>query len=39
MERVATCDDVLPLDKPIVGTDGKLITEIPIRAGQVSFVW
>ncbi|KAG8814374.1 hypothetical protein FRC19_001799 [Serendipita sp. 401] len=34
-EKVADHDDVLPLGTPIVGTDGRLIHEIPIKAGQV----
>lgn len=34
-EKVANNDDVLPLGTPIVGTDGKLIHEIPIKKGQV----
>jgi cytochrome P450 len=34
-EKVAEKDDVLPLGTPIVGTDGRLIHEIPIKAGQV----
>lgn len=34
-EKVAERDDILPLSKPIVRTDGKVIHEIPIKAGQV----
>jgi cytochrome P450 len=34
-EKVAERDDILPLGTPIVGTDGKLIHEIPVKAGQV----
>ncbi|CAG7846424.1 SubName: Full=Related to Cytochrome P450 {ECO:0000313/EMBL:CCA66956.1} [Serendipita indica DSM 11827] len=34
-EKVAEKDDILPLATPIVGTDGRLIHEIPIKAGQV----
>jgi len=34
-EKVAERDDVLPLSKPIVGTNGRLIHQIPIKAGQV----
>lgn len=33
-EKVAERDDILPLSQPIVGTDGKPIYEIPIKAGQ-----
>ncbi|TFK81533.1 cytochrome P450 [Polyporus arcularius HHB13444] len=32
--RVAGKDDVIPLSEPVVGTDGKLLTEIPIYKGQ-----
>ncbi|KAF5370377.1 hypothetical protein D9758_006897 [Tetrapyrgos nigripes] len=35
MERVATKDDVLPLQTPITTPDGRTITEIPIRRGQI----
>jgi cytochrome P450 len=34
-EKVAEKDDILPLGTPIVGTDGRLIHEIPVKAGQV----
>ncbi|KAG8815297.1 hypothetical protein FRC17_000750, partial [Serendipita sp. 399] len=34
-EKVAEHDDILPLGTPIVGTDGRLIHEISIKAGQV----
>lgn len=34
-EKVAEKDDILPLGTPVVGTDGRLIHEIPIKAGQV----
>ena len=33
MERVATKPDVLPLSEPVIGADGKTITELPISAG------
>lgn len=35
MPRVATHDDVLPLEYPIVAQNGDVLTEIPINAGQV----
>ena len=35
MPRVATHDDVLPLEYPIVAKNGDVLTEIPINAGQV----
>ncbi len=35
MERVATKDDVLPLQTPITTPDGRTITEIPISKGQI----
>ncbi|RDX48105.1 cytochrome P450 [Lentinus brumalis] len=37
LPRVATADDVLPLEFPIVSRGGEVLTEIPIRAGQVIF--
>ncbi|KAI0697725.1 cytochrome P450 [Cerioporus squamosus] len=37
LPRVATGDDVLPLEFPIVSRTGETLTEIPIRAGQVIF--
>lgn len=33
-ERMATEDDVIPLKDPVIGKDGKVITEIPIKKGQ-----
>ena len=33
MTRTPTEDDVLPLTKPIVGTSGKVYTELPIPKG------
>ncbi|KAK7461272.1 hypothetical protein VKT23_008448 [Stygiomarasmius scandens] len=35
MERVATKNDVLPLQTPIITSDGKTITEVPVRKGQI----
>ncbi|KAI1791252.1 cytochrome P450 [Ganoderma leucocontextum] len=35
LPRVAEKDDVIPLSCPITSTSGEVITEIPIRAGQV----
>ncbi len=32
--RVAAQDDVLPLSDPVVATDGTVLNEIPIHAGQ-----
>lgn len=34
-DRIALEDDVIPLSNPIQTTDGKTITSIPIKAGQV----
>lgn len=34
-ERVATRDDVLPLRYPFAAADGRTVSEIAIRAGQV----
>ena len=34
IEREAQEDDILPLKDPIIGKDGKIITEIPIKKGQ-----
>ena len=33
MERTTTQDDVLPLTKPIVGTSGRVYTELPVPKG------
>ncbi|KAK0480744.1 cytochrome P450 [Armillaria novae-zelandiae] len=33
-ERIATCDTVLPLSRPITTIKGEVITEIPIKKGQ-----
>ncbi|KAI1791251.1 cytochrome P450 [Ganoderma leucocontextum] len=35
MSRVPEKDDVIPLAHPITSTSGEVITEIPVRAGQV----
>ena len=35
-EKVAQKDDVIPLRLPVTGPDGRKITSIPIRKGQVS---
>ncbi|KAI8975825.1 PAH-inducible cytochrome P450 monooxygenase PC-PAH 4 [Trametes punicea] len=35
LPRVAEKDDVLPLAYPVVSTSGEVITEVPIRKGQV----
>lgn len=35
MERVATQDDLIPLDTPLRKPDGGLVTHLPIKAGQV----
>ncbi|KAJ7223153.1 cytochrome P450 [Mycena pura] len=35
MERVATRDDVLPLQTPIATPDGRTITALPIKKGQI----
>ena len=35
LQRVAEKDDVLPLLYPITSTSGEVITEVPIRAGQL----
>jgi hypothetical protein len=35
VERVAAADDVLPLRHPIRTPDGRVLTELPIRKGQV----
>ncbi|KIY65149.1 cytochrome P450, partial [Cylindrobasidium torrendii FP15055 ss-10] len=34
VSRMASCDDVLPLAEPIVTTDGRTITSIPLKKGQ-----
>ncbi|OBZ66893.1 hypothetical protein A0H81_13215 [Grifola frondosa] len=31
---LAKADDILPLSKPIVMTNGKMLSELPVRAGQ-----
>ena len=33
VERIPIEDDVLPLTKPIVGTSGRVYTELPIQKG------
>ena len=38
MERVATKEDLIPLRYPVKGSDGRLITEVPISPGQVRAV-
>lgn len=35
LERVSDREDVIPLRNPIIGEDGRVITEIHIDAGQV----
>ncbi|PIL34048.1 cytochrome P450 [Ganoderma sinense ZZ0214-1] len=35
LQRVAEIDDVLPLAYPIASTSGEVVTEIPVRAGQL----
>ena len=35
IDRVALQDDVIPLSRPIRTSDGKELTELRIRAGQV----
>ena len=35
MSRVPEKDDVIPLSQPITSTTGEVVTEIPVRAGQV----
>lgn len=35
LERVSDREDVIPLRNPIIGTDGRVIREIHIDAGQV----
>ncbi|KAM5543149.1 hypothetical protein V8D89_003023 [Ganoderma adspersum] len=35
LQRVAQKDDVLPLLYPITSTSGEVVTEIPVRAGQL----
>ena len=35
LPRVAVKDDVIPLAHPVVSVAGELISEIPIKAGQV----
>lgn len=35
MERVATKDDVLPLQTPIVTPDGRIVDSVPISKGQI----
>ncbi|KAM5543148.1 hypothetical protein V8D89_003022 [Ganoderma adspersum] len=35
MPRVPEKDDVIPLSHPITSTTGEVVTEIPVRAGQV----
>ena len=35
ISRQSTQDDVLPLTKPIVGTSGKVYTELPIPKGTI----
>ncbi|KAJ7573484.1 cytochrome P450 [Mycena floridula] len=34
-DRIAIVDDILPLTQPIQAADGRTITEIPIKAGQI----
>ncbi|ESK92566.1 cytochrome p450 [Moniliophthora roreri MCA 2997] len=34
-DRVALQDDVIPLSRPIITSDGEVLTSIPIKAGQV----
>lgn len=31
-------DTVLPLSAPIIGTDGREITQVPVRKGQTMFI-
>ncbi|KAH9896523.1 cytochrome P450 [Cubamyces lactineus] len=38
MERVATKEDLIPLRYPVKGTDGRLITEVPISPGQAVLI-
>ncbi|KAM5543177.1 hypothetical protein V8D89_003051 [Ganoderma adspersum] len=38
LPRVAEKDDVIPLAQPITSTTGEVVTDIPIRAGQVIHV-
>ncbi|KAM5543150.1 hypothetical protein V8D89_003024 [Ganoderma adspersum] len=35
LPRVAEKDDVIPLSRPITSTSGEVVTEIPIRRGQL----
>ena len=37
LPRVATKDDVIPLEYPVTSTTGETVKEIPVRAGQVIF--
>lgn len=37
VNRSATRDTVLPLSRPIRGTDGRLVTQLPISAGTEIF--
>ncbi|KAI0745041.1 cytochrome P450 [Earliella scabrosa] len=37
LPRVATKDDVIPLEYPVTSTAGETVKEIPVRAGQVIF--
>ncbi|KAL1742019.1 cytochrome P450, partial [Schizophyllum fasciatum] len=34
VSKEAACDDIIPLNKPVVGVDGQLIHEIPVQKGQ-----
>ncbi|KZV98142.1 cytochrome P450 [Exidia glandulosa HHB12029] len=38
MEKVALKDDVIPFSLPVRGKDGKLVTSIPIKAGQMIYI-
>ena len=38
LPRMTEKDDVIPLSQPITSTTGEVVTEIPVRAGQVVHV-
>ncbi|EEB95287.1 hypothetical protein MPER_05762, partial [Moniliophthora perniciosa FA553] len=38
IQRTATVDDVIPLSKPILASDGQYLSEIPVQKGQKAVV-